>query len=192
MNLSILISFCLALGLSAACGLRIFIPPLAVGIFSKTGFLELGDSWDWLSNDWIIAVLLIACIIEVCASLIPWLNNFMDLIATPAAIIAGTILAFSSLDGLDPGLQWILAVICGVVVTTPFQLSTVSLRALSTTFSGGLASPVFGVLENLMAIIITLFVLLIPIASLFFIFLLGFLINHLISSLRKRRRNLLD
>ena len=136
-------SFCLAIGLSAACGFRVFVPPLIYGIFYKANFIELSDSWSWIGNDWIIILLTVASIIELLATFFPFIDNLLDIIATPASIIAGTILSFSSLSNLDPGLQWILSIICGLGVTSFFQVSTVSLRAFFTTFSGGLLNPFF-------------------------------------------------
>ena len=63
---SFLVSVCLAVGLSAACGFRVFIPPLAYGIFYKAGFVGLSDPWLWIGNDWIITLLAIAALFEVC------------------------------------------------------------------------------------------------------------------------------
>ena len=98
-------SFCLAIGLSAACGFRVFVPPLIYGIFYKANFVELSDSWSWIGNDWIIILLTVASIIELLATFVPLIDNLLDIIATPASIIAGTILSFSNLSNLDPGLQ---------------------------------------------------------------------------------------
>ena len=45
----------LGLGLSAACGFRVFVPLLAMSIGSCAGLIELGDSWTWVSQPWVLA-----------------------------------------------------------------------------------------------------------------------------------------
>ena len=38
------------LGLSVACGFRVFIPPLIASIAAQTGYLELAESFQWLGE----------------------------------------------------------------------------------------------------------------------------------------------
>ena len=57
----------LGLGLSAACGFRAFLPPLLIGIFSRAELITLGESWQWFSSDWAIALFAIAALFELCA-----------------------------------------------------------------------------------------------------------------------------
>ena len=87
-------SFFLAIGLSAACGFRVFVPPLIYGIFYKANFVELGDTWSWIGNDWIIVLLTVASIIELLATFVPLIDNLLDIIATPSSIITRSILSF--------------------------------------------------------------------------------------------------
>ena len=181
-------SFCLAIGLAAACGFRVFVPPLIYGIFYRANFVELGHSWSWIGNDWIIILLICASVIELLATYIPIVDNLLDIISTPASIIAGTILSFSSLSNLDPGLQWILSIICGLGVTGSFQISTVTLRGLSTTFSAGLLNPFFSFIEDILAFLIPISVILIPILGLIFAIVISLLIYFLIKKIRNRNK----
>ena len=82
----------------------------------------------WIGNDWVIAVLALVALIEIIGNLVPWLDNLLDVIATPTAIIAGTTLSSACLSEIDPGLKWMLSVISGVLVTGGFQATTVGLR----------------------------------------------------------------
>ena len=45
-----LVEICLGISLSAACGLRIFVPPLVMGIMARWGFLHLGAGSDWMAS----------------------------------------------------------------------------------------------------------------------------------------------
>ena len=181
-------SVSLALGLSAACGFRVFIPPLAYGIFYKAELVDLHSSWSWIGNDWVIGVFAIAAIIEIFATFIPWLDNFLDIIATPAAILAGIILSSSCLESINPGLQWMLSVICGVVVAGGLQLSTVTLRGLSSIFTGGIANPLVALSEDALAIGISVMVIMFPILGVLIVLLIFFLIRSLIKRLRRKKR----
>lgn len=179
-------SFCLAIGLSAACGFRIFIPPLTYGIFYKANLVELSDSWSWIGNDWVILLFALATIFELMATFIPYIDNLLDIISTPVSILAGTILASSVLSDLDPSLQWILSIICGVGVTGSFQLSTVTMRGMSTFFSGGIFNPVFAFVEDILAFFIAVSTILIP--SLGLIIIIGIFIFFLIKKKEFRKR----
>ena len=181
-------SFCLAIGLSAACGFRVFIPPLTYGIFYKANLVELSDSWIWIGNDWVILLFALATIIEILATFIPFIDNTLDIISTPVSMIAGTVLASSSLSNLDPGLQWLLSIICGIGVTGSFQFSTVTLRGMLSVFTGGILNPFFSLLEDIIAFLIAIATILIPIFGLIIIIIIALIIYVLIKKLRGRKR----
>ena len=185
---SVASSFCLAIGLSAACGFRVFVPPLTYGIFYKANLVELSDSWIWIGNDWVILLFALATIIEILATFIPFIDNTLDIISTPVSMIAGTVLASSSLSNLDPGLQWLLSIICGIGVTGSFQFSTVTLRGMLSVFTGGILNPFFSLLEDTIAFLIAISTILIPIFGLILIIFIALIIYLLIKKLRYRKR----
>ena len=76
-------SLSLGLGLAAACGFRVFIPPLMMGVASRAGYYELEGSYTWVSEDWAIAVFTLATLLELGAYYVPWIDNLLDVVATP-------------------------------------------------------------------------------------------------------------
>ena len=160
-----IIGLSLGLGLSAACGFRVFIPPLAMGVGARSGLMDLGDSWSWMSETWVMGVFAVATVLEIAAYYIPWLDNLLDTITTPSAIIAGIIVTSSSLDGMDPTLQWILAIVAGGGTAGTIQLGTVATRALSTATTGGIANPVVSTIEAGACLFCTIIALLMPIIA---------------------------
>ena len=176
---TLLVSIILAIGLSAACGFRIFIPPLLYGLLYKAELVQLDTSWNWIGNDWVISVLFLAAIIEILGSLIPWVDNLLDILATPTSIMAGTILSASCLSDFSPGLQWILSVTSGVLITGGFQLTTISLRGMSSVFTAGLINPIFSIIEDLISFGITLTIIFSPIIGIIVILLIALLIRKL-------------
>ena len=186
---TLLVSIFLAIGLSAACGFRIFIPPLTYGLLYKAELVQLDSSWSWIGNDWVVGVLFLAAIIEIFGNLIPWVDNLLDILATPTSIMAGTILSASCLSDISPGLQWILSVANGVLITGGFQLTTISLRGMSSVFTGGLVNPIFSIIEDLISFGITLTIIFSPIIGIIIIFLIALLIRKLYLNIKIKRKN---
>ena len=152
--LEIILSLSLGLGLAAACGFRIFIPPLMMGVGNRFDLYDLEGSFIWVGEDWAIAVFAIATLLEIGGYYVPWIDNLLDTVATPAAVIGGIFVTSASLEGdVDPSLQWILATIAGGSTAGVIQLGTVATRAVSTGVTGGLANPVVSTLEALASVI---------------------------------------
>ena len=170
----ILLSLSLGLGLAAACGFRVFIPPLMMGVGSRLDLYKLEGSFVWVDDTWAIAIFADATLLEIGGYFIPWIDNLLDAVATPAAIIGGIFVTSASLEGeLDPSAQWTLSVIAGGSVSGVIQLGTVATRAISTGTTGGLANPIISLLEavaSILCILISLFlVAIIPIVIIFLI-----------------------
>ena len=87
---------------------------------------------------------------EMCIrdSYIPWIDNLLDSVASPAAIIAGTLITASFITGMDPWLQWLLALIAGGGMAGAVQATTVVTRASSTVTTGGLGNPIVSSVET--------------------------------------------
>ena len=170
----ILLSLSLGLGLAAACGFRVFIPPLMMGVGSRLDLYSLEGAFVWVDDTWAIAIFTVATLLEIGGYFIPWIDNLLDTVATPAAIIGGIFVTSASLEGeLDPSAQWTLSVIAGGSVSGVIQLGTVATRAVSTGTTGGLANPVISLIEavaSILCILISLFlVAIIPIVIFFLI-----------------------
>ena len=86
-----ILSVCLGVGLGAACGFRVFVPLLLINLAARTGYLTLSGNFEWLAGNPALITLLVASLLEVIAYYVPWLDNVLDVIAGPAAAIAGTV-----------------------------------------------------------------------------------------------------
>jgi hypothetical protein len=144
--MDVLLSIFLAIGLSAACGFRIFVPFFIMSMAKLSGQLEVAPGFDWLGTWPAFIVLFIATMVEIAAYYIPWVDNALDTIATPAAAIAGAVAASSAVTEVSPFLEWMIAMIGGGIATT-VQVSTVALRGVSTGTTGGFANPVVATSE---------------------------------------------
>ena len=145
--MELLLSVCIGLGLSAACGFRIFVPLLITSIAAHSGHLNLASSFEWVGSPAALTAFSIATALEIGGYYIPWLDNFLDTVATPAAIVAGTVVTASMVTDVSPFLKWSLAVVAGGGIAGTVQATTVLARGLSLTGTGGLANPLIATAE---------------------------------------------
>ena len=159
----------IGVGLSAACGFRVFLPLLAMSIAAQLGLLNLSPGFEWLGSDAGTVAFAVATILEISGYFIPWLDHLLDTIATPAAVLAGILATASLLGDFPPLFRWSLAIIAGGGAAGLVQASTVALRGLSLTTTGGLANPAFSLLETLGAAGLSIFAILLPIVAIILI-----------------------
>lgn len=141
-------AICAGFALSASAGLRVFLPLLALSVASRMGYVDLGDSFGWLNHPMILLVLGTATVVEVVSYYIPWVDNLLDTVATPAAIGSGTLIAASLLPEMNSALQWGLGLLIGGGPAAIVQGTTVVTRGASTATSGGLANPLVATAET--------------------------------------------
>lgn len=139
-------------GLSAACGFRVFVPLLAASIAHKFGWLPLADNFDWLGSWPAIITFGTASVLEILAYYIPFVDNILDTIASPAAMIAGTVVTASTMVHLDPTWQWILGIIVGGGSAGIIQAGTGLTRLGSSKFTAGTGNSVVATGENVASI----------------------------------------
>ena len=137
-----LIGFFVGLALSAAVGFRVFVPLLLTGSAARLGFLELTRNMAWLGSDAALVALATATVFEVSAYYVPWLDNLLDTVATPTAVVAGVIAWAAVTPELSPLLRWTLAVVAGGGAAGIVQSGTTLVRLHSSAFTAGLGNPV--------------------------------------------------
>ncbi len=187
-RLDSLVEILLAISLSAAVGFRVFVPFLVVSIAAVLGHLDLPSNFDWAETPQAVIVLAIACALEIGGYYIPWFDHILDIVATPAAMIAGTLVAFSLAPEMNPVLQWTLAIIAGGGTAGLIKTLMNILRGTSTAASGGLTNPILATVELVMAIAITILAITVPlVAGIAVIWILGYGIYRLTKFLAKTR-----
>ena len=168
--LQVLIAASTGLGLAAASGFRVFLPPFLMAVWLRLGFLDVnieGSEFEAFSSDVSILLLGVASLSEIMAYKIPWMDNMLDSLATPLAGLAGIYLVAVSLEGADPSVQWALAIIAGGGASLSIQSATVAGRGLSSMFTLGLANPFFSLIEDIASVLLIFIALLAPLAALF-------------------------
>jgi hypothetical protein len=140
-DLHLALSIALGIGLAAAVGFRVFLPLLVASIAAYTGHLQLSDNFAWLGSPTALTMLSVAAVAEVLAYYIPVVDNVLDTIAAPAALVAGTIVSAAVMTDVSPMVKWTTAIIAGGGAAGLTQGVTTLLRAKSTAFTGSLGNP---------------------------------------------------
>ncbi len=151
-DLDTLLELMLGISLSAAAGFRVFVPLLVLSGAAVLGHLDLPANFDWLENPQALALFGIACLLEVIGYSIPWADHLLDLVATPAAILAGTVVTASSSPEMNPLVQWTLALVAGGGTAGLTKGLLNVLRGASTVTTGGLGNPLLALGELVGAI----------------------------------------
>ncbi len=164
-GLGLVVALAAGIGLAAASGFRVFVPLLGVALAMRFGQLEPGADWAWLAEPLSLVVLGAAVVAEVGAYFVPWLDNALDSLATPAAVVAGTLLTALMLGDAPPVMQWVLAVVAGGGTAGVVQTGTVLARATSLGTTGGLANPLVSLGEVVLSAVFTVLSVLVPILA---------------------------
>ncbi len=161
-----LVSLGVGIGLAAACGFRVFVPLLVMSVASYTGYLDLSSGFQWIGTLPALVAFASATVLEIAAYYVPWVDNLLDTISGPAAVVAGTVVTASALTDVDPFLKWSLAIIGGGGVAGMVSGATTLLRGASTVTTGGLANPLVSTLEAGVALTVAALAVVLPIVAL--------------------------
>lgn len=177
-NMETLMSVLMGIGLSAACGFRVFVPLFIASIAAKMGCLNLAPGYEWLGSWPVIVTLGCAMGCEIVAYYVPWIDNLMDALASPAAVGAGMLVAASTMVDVPQHLKWALVLLAGGSAATT-QLATVKTRMLSTAFTGGVANPIVSTIEGIGSMVMSVLAMIIPVMGLIFLTLTGIVLYRL-------------
>jgi hypothetical protein len=158
-----LLAICVGLGLAAAAGMRVFLPLFVLGVAGRAELVPLASGWAWLASTSALIGLGTAALAEVSAYYVPWVDQVLDVIATPAAVLAGMVATAAVLVDLPPFVTYALVVIGGGGVAGMAQGASVLARVTSTSLTGGLGNPLVSTAEWLSSLALALLAVLLPV-----------------------------
>jgi len=178
------LSVLIGLGLAAACGFRIFVPLFVASVAALAGHLELSEGFQWIGTWPALVAFGLATVLEIAAYYIPWLDNLLDSIATPAAVVAGILVAAACVTDMSPLLKWTLAVVAGGGAAGGVQALTVTTRGASTATTGGLGNAAVSTVEGVSAAAVSTLSVTVPILAIAVVLTAG---SFLVARLFRRR-----
>ena len=161
-----LVSIGVGLALAAAAGFRVFVPLLALSLAAQSGWIELSSSFDWLATPPASVALATATILEIGAYYVPFLDNLLDTLAAPLAVMAGVVASASVTTGLPPWLQYSIAIIGAGGTAGLVHASTSVLRLKSSAATAGFGNPILATLELAGSILVAVLALVAPLIAL--------------------------
>jgi Domain of unknown function (DUF4126) len=183
----VLLSVALGIGLAAAVGFRVFLPLLITSIAANTGHLPVSESFAWLASLPAVIMLGVAAAAEILAYYIPGVDNLLDAVATPAAMVAGAAVAAAVMTDLPPIVKWTTAIIAGGGAASLTQGATALLRAKSTATTGGVGNSVVATGELGGAVAVSLLALFAPVVALIIVVVFCWIVVKLVRRLFARK-----
>lgn len=184
----IIFALCLGIGLAAACGFRVFVPLFIISLAQAGGYVQLAQGMQWLGSPAAMVALGFATALEIGGYYVPWLDNLLDTVATPAAVVAGTFASASVITGMDPMLQWVIATILGGGTAGVVQVGTVVSRGVSTATTGGTANSAVSTTEAAAATTMSLLAIILPIvAGVLVLLVAGLMVYWMVRRIKRRR-----
>jgi hypothetical protein len=185
-------------GLAASAGLNAYIPLLTVGVLARyTSLMALPDSWQWISNGWVLTILAALLVVELIADKVPVVDHVNDVVQTVVRPTAGG-LAFGAgstsetVTVSDPGEffssnQWV-PIVVGILIALGVHAIKATVRPVINTATGGLGAPVASTAEDATSVVMSIVAILLPVLVL--VFLVALVIGGplLIRRARERRR----
>lgn len=166
--MDIVLSILIGVSLAAACGFRVFVPMLVLCIAVRAGAVHLNPSLAFLASTPALICFSVATVAEILAYKIPWFDHALDTIATPASVVAGTLVLASQFTFTGNNgdlLKWGLAAIVGGGAAGAVQATTVVGRGASTLFTGGFGNPIFATIESGSSIVLSVMAVVVPVVA---------------------------
>ena len=162
---SALLAVVTGITLAAACGLRAFLPLLAVGFAARFGLIRLGSAFDWLAGNPALIALGVATVIEIAADKIPIVDHALDVAGTLLRPAAAVIAVLGVAPHLPAGLAALLALAAGAGALGVHAVKAKA-RIGSTALTLGHLNPLLSFAEDGTVILVVAAAVLVPIFAL--------------------------
>jgi hypothetical protein len=181
LDISLVLAVMSGIAISAACGLRAFLPLFLLGLADRMDWVALQPAASWLSSDHALWALGVATVVEIVADKIPVVDHALDSVGLVLRPAAGWLGAYAVLVQLPSPWAQVLAVVLGSA-SVAVQLVKAKLRIGSTAVTLGQANPVLSVAEDGLALTGWAIAILAPVAVLIVLFVIALWLS------RHRRR----
>ncbi len=151
--------------IAAACGLRAFLPLLALSLGVHFELLHVHPSAAWLGSMPTILTLVWATILELAADKVPALDHALDAVAMVLRPAAAALAAWATFSGAHPALAVAAAAVLGAGAMG-VQVAKAKVRIGSSMLTWGTANPLLSFAEDAIAIVLSSLAILAPLLAL--------------------------
>lgn len=150
--------------LSAACGLRAFLPLLVLGLASRGGLVHLSPNVQWLTSDAALIALGVATVLEVAADKIPVLDHALDAVGLVLRPAAAWLATYALLVHWPTPWGQIVALTLALIALA-MQAAKAKVRLGSTALTLGTANPLVSMVEDVLALGMAAAALVVPLLA---------------------------
>jgi len=151
--------------LSAACGLRAFLPLLVLGIASRGGLVHLAPKVQWLTTDVALIALGVATVLEMAGDKIPVLDHALDAIGLVLRPAAAWLASYALLIHWPTPWGQIVAIMLALIALG-IQGAKAKVRLGSSALTLGTANPVVSTVEDVLSLGMSAAALVVPLLAL--------------------------
>jgi len=152
------------IAIAAACGLRAFLPLLALSIGVRFDFVRVDHAAEWIASTPVVVTLVWATVLEIVADKIPAIDHLLDLIATGLRPAAAGLAAWCTFEALHPAIGIAAALVLGGGAMG-LHVAKAKVRLGSSMLTLGNANPVLSFVEDAISAGLSALALLAPIAA---------------------------
>ena len=157
-----ILDFASAFGLSTSAGLNAYIPMLTLALLARfTHLIKLEEPWTYITNWWIIALLVVLLVIEEFADKIPAVDTVNDVIQTFIRPTAGAIV-FAATTQSSIEMHPVLAFGCGVILAGSVHAIKAGARPVLTATTAGVANPIVSTIEDIVSAVTSFVAIIFP------------------------------
>ena len=189
-------------GLAASAGLNAYIPLVIMGMLARyTGVIDLPSGWQWLSNGWVLIILVLLLSVEVVADKVPVVDHVNDVVQTvvrptSGGIVFGAGAASQTATVTDPASffgshQWI-PIAAGVIIALCVHGVKAASRPVVNATTAGVGAPVASTAEDIGSAVMSLVAILLPILVLVALVALAFAAVWVFRRRRSRKRRTVE
>ena len=133
--------------IAAACGLRAFLPLLALSLGVRYDLVHVDHAAAWIASTPVLVTLVWATILEIVADKVPAVDHLLDLVATGLRPAAAGLAAWCTFEGVHPALAIAAALVLGGGAMG-IHVAKAKVRLGSSMLTFGGANPVLSFIED--------------------------------------------
>jgi uncharacterized membrane protein len=168
----LLLALVSGIAIAAACGLRAFLPLLALGLAARFGLIHLRPGAEWMAGNPALWALGIATVLEVVSDKVPVVDHALDAVGTLIRPAAAWLGAFAVLAGWGSPWAQIAAFVLGAGALAVHGVKAKT-RLGSTVATAGHGNPLLSVLEDSGVLVLVAAAILAPLLALALVALLA-------------------
>lgn len=162
--LDIVLAAAAGTAIAAACGLRAFLPLLALGLGVRTGYVQVAPAGEWIASTPVLITLAWATMLELAADKLPALDHALDAVSTFIRPAAAAAAAWCTFAGLHPALAIAAAIVLGSGAFG-VHVAKAKLRIGTSFLTFGTLNGVVSLAEDAFAVSLSAMAVLAPLAA---------------------------